>query len=251
LAGGDTGVGRLADPADVVAEAVRILAGKGDLAGCRVLVTAGGTREPIDPVRFIANRSSGKQGYALAEAAADRGATVTLVSTSALRAPAGVEVVEVETAAEMADAVLSRAAAHDLIIMAAAVADFRPATPSPSKIRKDSGIPQVVLEPTLDILCELGKRRRQGQVLVGFAAETSDVVVRAAEKLHSKGADFVVGNDVGEAGAGFSHDTNAVSIVSADAKIDIPLTSKRAVAEAVLDVAAARLASAAGRARPQ
>jgi len=250
LAGGDTGVGRLADPAEIVAEAVRILAGKGDLAGRRVLVTAGGTREPIDPVRFIANRSSGKQGYALAAAARARGASVTLVTTVARPAPAGVEVVEVETAAEMAEAVLTRAVGHDLIIMAAAVADFRPAAPSPSKIRKDSGTPELVLEPTQDILRELGRRRRDGQVLVGFAAETEDVTVRAAEKLRSKGVDFVVGNDVGEAGVGFSHDTNAVSIVSADAKIDIPLTSKRAVADAVLDAAAARLAST-GKPRPQ
>jgi len=251
LAGGDAGVGRLADPADVVAEAVRILAARADLAGCRVLVTAGGTREAIDPVRFIANRSSGKQGYALAEAARARGAAVTLITTVALPVPPGVDVVDVETAAEMADAVLGRAPDHDLVIMAAAVADFRPAKPSHSKIRKDSGIPEIALEPTLDILRELGKRRREGQILVGFAAETEAVVARAAEKLHSKGVDLVVGNDVGEAGVGFSHDTNAVSIVSADGKIDIPLTSKRAVADAVLDAAVARMASATGHARPQ
>jgi phosphopantothenoylcysteine decarboxylase/phosphopantothenate--cysteine ligase len=259
LAGGDTGVGRLADPADIVAEAVLILgsgglgtpAARNDLAGRRVLITAGGTREPIDPVRFIANRSSGKQGYALAEAARARGAAVTLITTVALPAPAGAEIVEVETAAEMADAVLSRAADHDLVIMAAAVADFRPAAPSLSKIRKDSGVPDIALEPTVDILRELGRRRRDGQILVGFAAETEAVRERAAEKLRSKGADLVVGNDVGEAGVGFAYDTNAVSIVSPDARIDIPLTSKRAVADAVLDAALARMAAATGRVGPQ
>jgi phosphopantothenoylcysteine decarboxylase/phosphopantothenate--cysteine ligase len=264
LAGGDTGEGRLAEPADVVAEVVRILAGgaalrrsgasaPSDLTGRRVLVTAGGTREPIDPVRFIANRSSGKQGYALAEAARARGAQVTLVTT-VRRAPftggaAGVaddllpiEVVDVETAAEMAEAVLTRSPEQDLIVMAAAVADFRPVQAAPAKLRKAAGVPEIVLEPTVDILAELGRRRNPGQVLVGFAAETEDVVERAAEKLRAKGADLVVGNDVGAEGAGFSHDTNAVVIVSPEGRIDVPLSSKRAVADTVLDAAVARLA---------
>ncbi|MGA2209080.1 MAG: bifunctional phosphopantothenoylcysteine decarboxylase/phosphopantothenate synthase [Acidimicrobiales bacterium] len=215
--------------------------GAADLAGRRVLVTAGGTREPIDPVRFIANRSSGKQGYALAEAARVRGADVTLVTTVQRPAPAGIEIVEVETAAEMADAVLSRAQEQDLIVMAAAVADFRPSAPAVAKIRKAEGIPEIALEPTLDILAELGRRRRPGQVLVGFAAETESVVERAAEKLRSKGVDLVVGNDVAAEGVGFSHDTNAVSIVSADGRTEIPLSTKRAVADAVLDAALAHL----------
>jgi phosphopantothenoylcysteine decarboxylase / phosphopantothenate---cysteine ligase len=246
LAGGDVGMGRLAEPADIVAEAVRIVspALPRDLAGRRVLVTAGGTREPIDPVRFIANRSSGKQGYALAEAARARGAIVTLVTTVQLPAPAGAEVVNVDTAAEMADAVLSRAADQDLIVMAAAVADFRPSTEAPTKIRKASGPPQLVLEPTLDVLAALSSRRRNGQVLVGFAAETESVVERSMEKLASKGVDLVVGNDVAADGVGFSHDTNAVTIVSADGRTDIPLTSKRVVADAVLDAAVARLQAA-------
>jgi phosphopantothenoylcysteine decarboxylase/phosphopantothenate--cysteine ligase len=244
LAGGDVGAGRLAEPVDIVAEAARILADHpagGDLAGRRVLVTAGGTREPIDPVRFIANRSSGKQGYALAEAARARGAHVTLVTTVQRAAPAGTEIVEVETAAEMADAVLSRAKDQDLIVMAAAVADFRPSAPAAAKIRKNAGVPEIVLEPTLDILAELGRRRGPGQVLVGFAAETESVVERAAEKLRSKGVDLVVGNDVGADGVGFSHDTNAVSIVSADGRTEVPLSTKRAVADAVLDAALARM----------
>jgi phosphopantothenoylcysteine decarboxylase/phosphopantothenate--cysteine ligase len=246
LAGGDVGMGRLAEPSDIVAAAVRIVseARPLDLAGRRVLVTAGGTREPIDPVRFIANRSSGKQGYALAEAARARGAIVTLVTTVQLPAPAGAEVVNVDTAAEMADAVLSRAADQDLIVMAAAVADFRPSTEAPTKIRKASGPPELVLEPTLDVLAALGSRRRNGQVLVGFAAETESVVERSMQKLASKGVDLVVGNDVAADGVGFSHDTNAVTIVSADGRTDIPLTSKRVVADAVLDAAVARLQAA-------
>jgi phosphopantothenoylcysteine decarboxylase/phosphopantothenate--cysteine ligase len=254
LAGGDDGMGRLAEPADIVSEAVLLMSGTraADLAGRRVLVTAGGTREPIDPVRFIANRSSGKQGYAVAEAARARGAIVTLVTTVQLPAPAGALVIAVDTAAEMAEAVLSRAAEQDLIVMAAAVADFRPSAPAAAKLRKASGVPELVLEPTLDVLAELGKRRRNGQVLVGFAAETESVVERSMEKLASKGVDLVVGNDVGAEGAGFVHDTNAVSIVSPEGRTDVPLTSKRAVADAVLDAAVARMAAgtAGGQTRP-
>jgi phosphopantothenoylcysteine decarboxylase/phosphopantothenate--cysteine ligase len=244
LAGGDVGVGRLAEPSDIVSAAIRILTDlrPPDLAGRRVLVTAGGTREPIDPVRFIANRSSGKQGYAIAEAAKARGATVTLVTTVQLPAPAGATVVAVETAAEMAEAVLSRAPDQDVIVMAAAVADFRPSVPAATKLPKTSGVPELVLEPTQDVLAELGKRRRNGQVLVGFAAETGSVAERAAQKLHLKKVDLVVGNDVGADGVGFAHDTNAVSIVSPEGSTEIPLTSKRAVADAVLDAAVARLA---------
>jgi phosphopantothenoylcysteine decarboxylase / phosphopantothenate---cysteine ligase len=250
LAGGDVGAGRLAEPADIVSEAVRIVSKpgvskpsvskpSGDLAGRHVLVTAGGTREPIDPVRFIANRSSGKQGYAVAEAARIRGADVTLVTTVQLPAALGTEVVDVETAAQMAEAVLSRAKGQDLIVMAAAVADFRPSAPAGSKLRKVAGIPEIALEPTLDILAELGRSRHRGQVLVGFAAETESVVEHAAEKLRSKGVDLVVANDVAADGVGFAHDTNAVTIVTADGRTEVPLTSKRAVADAILDAALA------------
>jgi phosphopantothenoylcysteine decarboxylase / phosphopantothenate---cysteine ligase len=243
LAGGDVGAGRLAEPSDIVSEVVRVAAQKRpqDLAGRRVLVTAGGTREPIDPVRFIANRSSGKQGYAVAAAARARGAIVTLVTTVQLPPPGGAEVIAVETAAEMAEAVLSRSEEQDLIVMAAAVADFRPRAQAVTKLRKAAGVPELALEPTLDVLAELGKRRRNGQVLVGFAAETESVVERATQKLQSKGIDLVVGNDVGAAGVGFAHDTNAVSIISSEDRIDIALTSKRAVADAVLDAAVARM----------
>jgi phosphopantothenoylcysteine decarboxylase/phosphopantothenate--cysteine ligase len=242
LAGGDVGAGRLPEPVDIVTAAARLLMAPGDLDGVKVLVTAGGTREPIDPVRFIANRSSGKQGYAIAEAAAARGAAVTIVTTVGLEPPRGAEVVEVETAAEMADAVLSRAGEQDVVVMAAAVADFRPKVAAPSKIRKSDGLPDVVLEPTTDILAELGRLRRPGvgegrvgAVLVGFAAETGDVAERALEKLASKGVDLVVANDVAAEGVGFAHDTNAVTIFGAGGRIDVPLSSKRQVADAVLD----------------
>ncbi|MEJ7845373.1 MAG: bifunctional phosphopantothenoylcysteine decarboxylase/phosphopantothenate--cysteine ligase CoaBC [Acidimicrobiales bacterium] len=240
LAGGDVGAGRLADPATVVGAVEAVLAAHGDLGGLRVLVTAGGTREPIDPVRFIANRSSGKQGHALAEVAAERGATVTLVTTTDRPVPAGIEVVRVDTAAEMAGAVLGRAAAADVVVMAAAVADFRPASVAAAKLKKADGPPEVVLEPTLDILAALGAAKGPGQVLVGFAAETDDVHANATAKLARKGADLVVANDVGSPGAGFEHDTNTVVIVSAtDPDRHVSQRPKRAIAGAVLDAALA------------
>ena len=167
-----------------------------DLGGLHVLVTAGGTREPIDPVRFIGNRSSGKQGHALAEEAWSRGAKVTLVTTAERPVSADVDVVPVVTAAEMEQAVLARAPAADVVVMAAAVADFRPAHPAPGKIKKAEGVPSVVLEPTPDILAGLGAAKPPTQTLVGFAAETSDVRDHAEEKLVRKGLDLIVANDV-------------------------------------------------------
>ncbi|MEO7428279.1 MAG: bifunctional phosphopantothenoylcysteine decarboxylase/phosphopantothenate--cysteine ligase CoaBC [Acidimicrobiales bacterium] len=239
LAGGDVGAGRLAEPADIVDAVTALLAEIPtalDLAGLRVLVTAGGTREPIDPVRFIGNRSSGKQGHAVAEEAAARGAKVTLVTTTALATPTGIDVVRVDTAAEMEQAVLTRSDDADIIVMAAAVADFRPATSASSKIKKAGGAPEVVLEPTTDILAALGDRRRPGQTLVGFAAETDDLRANAAEKLARKGVDLIVANDVSAPGVGFEHDTNAVVILGADGSaLEIPLTDKRAVARAILN----------------
>jgi phosphopantothenoylcysteine decarboxylase/phosphopantothenate--cysteine ligase len=239
LAGGDVGAGRLAEPATIVAAAEAILSGagtRGDLAGLKVLVTAGGTREPIDPVRFISNRSSGKQGHAIAEAAAARGATVTLVTTVDLPVPAGAELHRVATAAEMADAVLAAAGGADVVVMAAAVADFRPVDVADRKLKKAGGVPQIVLEPTVDILAALGQRRRPDQTLVGFAAETDDLRANAYDKLTRKGADLVVANDVSAEGAGFEHDTNAVTIVGRDRPdTTVGLTDKRAVANAVLD----------------
>lgn len=235
LAGGDLGKGRLAAPERIVAEVARVL-GPHDLDGVRVLVSAGGTREPIDAVRVIANRSSGKQGYALAEAAARRGAVVTLVSTVERPAPPGVEIVAVETAAQMQAAIESRADALDVVVMAAAVADFRPVAPATGKLKKESGAPTIVLEPTPDILAGLGARKRPGQLLVGFAAETDDLLANAAAKVARKHLDLIVANDVSAPGVGFGHDTNAVTILGPSGVLStLALTEKHAVAEAVLD----------------
>jgi len=246
LAGGDEGAGRLAEPADIVAAITSLLAPRRrDLEGVRVLVTAGGTREPIDPVRFIGNRSSGKQGHAIAAEAAARGAAVTLVTTTGLPAPPGAEVVKVATAAEMEGAVLGRAATCDVVVMAAAVADFRPKAASGNKLKKSDGVPEVMLEATVDILAALGRQRRPGQLLVGFAAETAsagELRAQAAHKLASKHVDLIVANDVSAPGVGFGHDTNAVLLLGADGTaMDIPMADKRAIAAAVVDAVAARL----------
>jgi len=236
LAGGDVGAGRLPEPETIVAAVERVLAPQ-DLAGLRILVSAGGTREPIDPVRFIGNRSSGKQGHALAHEAAARGAEVTLVTTAlGLPVPSGAAVVVVETAADMEKAVLDRAGEADVVVMAAAVADFRPKASASEKLKKADGVPDIVLEPTPDILAELGRRRSPGQTLVGFAAETHDLGARAIEKLRAKGVDLIVGNDVAAAGVGFEHDTNRVHMVGRDGfEQDTALIDKRDVARAVLD----------------
>jgi phosphopantothenoylcysteine decarboxylase/phosphopantothenate--cysteine ligase len=241
LAGGDEGPGRLADPAEIVTAAAELLARRGALAGVNVLVTAGGTREPIDPVRYLGNRSSGRQGYAIAAEACRRGAAVTLVSAAALPAPPGVEFVPVETAAELAEAVFGRSAAADVVVMAAAVADFRPKAVSATKLDKSAGPPKVVLEPTEDVLAELGRRRRPGQVLVGFAAETGDVIARGSAKLAAKGVDLIVVNDVSAPGVGFEHGTNAVTILDASGgRLDVPLGPKSTIAAEVLDAVVRR-----------
>ncbi len=243
LAGGDSGEGRLAEPAVIVE---RVLARLGatraerDLEGLRVVVSAGGTREPLDPVRFITNRSSGKQGHAVATAAAQRGAQVTLVTSSPLRlnddAAASLTRIDVETAADMEQAMQRAAAEADVVIMAAAVADFRPKETADNKLSKEDGIPEFVLEPTPDILATLASRRRAGQVLVGFAAETQDALARGRRKLERKGVDLLVVNDVSAPGVGFDHDTNAVVILDSDgSQVEIPLTSKDAVANRLLD----------------
>ena len=238
LAGGDEGAGRLAEVEEILAAVDRLLSPQ-DLAGLAVLVTAGGTREALDPIRFLGNRSSGKQGEALAAEAAARGATVTLVTASERPAPPGVDVVRVETAADMESAVLTRAAGADIVVMAAAVADFRPKVAAEAKLRKADGLPEMVLEPTADILAELGRRKRAGQVLVGFAAETGDVRAGAQEKLRTKQLDLIVANDVTAEGAGFGHDTNAATLLDAAGNwTDVPLTGKRALASVVLDLVA-------------
>ncbi len=235
LAGGDLGKGRLATPERIVAEVERVLSG-GPMAGLHVVVSAGGTREPIDAVRVIANRSSGKQGYAVAAEALARGARVTLVTTVDLAVPPGATVRQVETAAEMQAALDELAPTADVVVMAAAVADFRPVSAASGKIKKDAGVPEIVLEPTPDILAGLGARKPAGQVLVGFAAETADLVANAESKLRRKRLDLIVANDVSAPGVGFAHDTNAVTLIRPDmSPTTVPLTGKRAVAGAVLD----------------
>jgi phosphopantothenoylcysteine decarboxylase/phosphopantothenate--cysteine ligase len=243
LAGGDSGAGRLAEFDDILAGIEAVLGGDGSLAGVRVLVTAGGTREPIDPVRYVGNRSSGKQGHAIADEAAARGADVTLITTTPLPGPPTADVLRVETAAEMEQAVADAAPAADVVVMAAAVADFRPKAVADQKLKKHDGIPEVVLEPTPDILAGLGAAKRPGQVLVGFAAETFDVAGQAEDKLRRKNLDLIVANDVSAPGAGFEHDTNEVLIIGIDGPpVHVPLRSKREIAAAVLDAAAVRLA---------
>ena len=236
LAGGDIGTGRLADTDSIASAIDSVLASSHDLSSVSVLVTAGGTREPIDAVRVIANRSSGKQGYAIAENAARRGATVTLVSTVDRPTLASITVIPVETADEMLRAVTCHSDSSDVIVMSAAVADFRPVQRSDGKIKKADGVPEIVLEKTPDILAGLGARKREGQILVGFAAETDDLIVHAQDKLVRKNLDLIVANDVSAPGVGFSHDTNAVTILGAGGVLQtVALTDKHHIASAVLD----------------
>jgi phosphopantothenoylcysteine decarboxylase/phosphopantothenate--cysteine ligase len=237
LAGGDIGTGRLADVDTIVSTIDNLLSGRGkDMAGLSVLVTAGGTREPIDAVRVIANRSSGKQGYAIAEEALKRGATVTLISTVDRATLSGITVIPVETAEQMLNAVNACAPQSDVVVMTAAVADFRPVQSAAGKIKKDQGIPQIVLEPTPDILAALGANKPADQTLVGFAAETSDLVDNARGKLQRKNLDLIIANDVAAPGVGFGHDTNAVTILAADGTTtEVGLVDKHSIATAVLD----------------
>ncbi|TVR27983.1 MAG: bifunctional phosphopantothenoylcysteine decarboxylase/phosphopantothenate--cysteine ligase CoaBC [Ilumatobacter sp.] len=235
LAGGDVGAGRLAAP-DRIVQAVERLFTPRDLDGTRVVVTAGGTREPIDAVRVIANRSSGKQGIAIARAAAARGARVTLVTTVGAPGLHDIEVVEVETAAQMQEAMQACAPAADVIVMAAAVADFRPKVVADRKLKKADGAPDIVLEPTPDILAGLGDAKPAGQILVGFAAETDDLLDNAARKLAAKKLDLIVANDVGAPGVGFQHDTNAVTLLQPGAEPrSVGLRRKDDIADAVID----------------
>ena len=243
LACGDVGEGRLADVAAiadaVVAEARRAR----DLAGVHVLVTAGPTHEPIDPVRFIGNRSSGKQGFAIAEEAARRGAHVTLVSGPvALADPFGVEVVHVTTAEELRAAALAAFDTADVVIAAAAVADFRPTRAAQHKLKKGSAATELALERTPDVLAELGARNAGRAMLVGFAAETIDVVAHAREKLVAKGLDLIVANDV-SGDLGFGTDDNCVTLITADGAEELPILAKRAIAREILDRVARRVAS--------
>ena len=234
---GELGVGRMSEPDDIVRAAEELLAGRGPLAGKRVLISAGGTREPIDAVRFVGNRSSGRMGVALAADAHRRGAKVTLLGANlAVSAPAGIEVVETPSAAELEREALARGAEADVVIMAAAVADYRPAEALAAKRPKDRAAWTVELEPTTDVLAELGRRRFPGQLLVGFAADVGQRgLERAREKLTAKNADLFVFNDVGRDDIGFESVDNEVTLVSAAGERTVAKAPKAEIAISILD----------------
>jgi phosphopantothenoylcysteine decarboxylase/phosphopantothenate--cysteine ligase len=235
LACGMTGSGRMAEPA-AIAQAVRdVLLQPRDMEGETVLVTAGGTREPLDPVRFIGNRSSGKMGFAIAENAARRGARVILITASSgLATPAGCERVDVVTSSEMREAVLQRLNEATIVVKAAAVSDFRPAKPSPEKLKR-SGAMHLDLQPTEDILAEVCKRKRPGTFVLGFAAETENAIENARVKMLRKGVDAIVVNDVSQSGIGFDSENNAATLLAAEESFVFPLMSKRQLAAKLLD----------------
>ena len=235
LASGLEGPGRMAEPEEIFAEIERHFA-RGPLTGKKVLVTAGPTREPIDPVRYLSNHASGKMGFALAEAARDLGAEVTLVSGPvSLPNPAGVEVLRVESAAQMFEAVTARHLEQDILIKAAAVADYTPANPASQKLKKKDQDLSIELARTQDILLYLGANKPAGQILVGFALETNDALEQARNKLRRKRLDLIVLNTLEDPGAGFGHDTNLVTLIDAvGGEQRLPLMSKRETAEAIL-----------------
>jgi phosphopantothenoylcysteine decarboxylase/phosphopantothenate--cysteine ligase len=239
MASGLSGLGRLLEPAEIVGHLRLTLGRGGPLAERSVIVTAGGTQEPIDPVRVVANRSSGRQGFALAQAALDRGASVTLISgPSSLATPVGAERIDVATAAEMQQAVLSRLEAADALLMAAAVADFR-ADPSEQKIKRAMGELTLTLRPTEDILGLVAQRRKKGsrpRVVVGFAAESQDLIDNARRKARDKGLDLIVANDILATDAGFAVETNRVTLIDSSGSVqELPLLTKAEVAEIVLE----------------
>lgn len=236
LACGTEGVGRLPEPEVIIGKVMEIFNGKDDLAGKKILITAGGTQEAIDPVRYIGNRSSGKMGYALAKAAVARGAEVIVVSgPTHLLPPPGARVNYIESASQMRDAVLSHYADSDIVIKAAAVADYRPQTQSADKIKKNSATLNLVLEKTPDILFELGQLKKH-QILVGFAAETQQLLAHAQEKLTKKNLDMIVANDITMPGAGFNIDTNIVKLLYRDGHMEeLPKMSKEQLSGIILD----------------
>jgi phosphopantothenoylcysteine decarboxylase/phosphopantothenate--cysteine ligase len=244
LTSGDVGPGRLAELDDLVAGVAAALAPSRTLAGTRMLVSLGGTREPLDPVRYLGNRSSGRMGAAIVAEALRRGAEVTaVVAATAVAPPDVARLLRVETAQQLYDTVLAEAEAQDVIVMAAAVADFRPKRVAEGKLKKDQGVPEVVLEPTPDTLAELGRRRRPGQVLVGFAAETGDHLAGARRKLDAKHLDLVVLNHVEGVHSAFGADDADAYLVDADQVEELPRTSKAAIAARLLDRVEALLAT--------
>lgn len=246
LASGLSGTGRMLEPLEILGTARLALGQKGRLAGKKVVVTAGGTQEPLDPVRVITNRSSGKQGYALAQAALDAGAQVALITTpTALTPPVGVRLLEVETAKQMLDCVLAELIESDALIMAAAVADFRPKKQARDKIKKEGGVPQIELEATEDILKTVSGLRSEWKrrlIVVGFAAESRDLLENAQAKLKSKGLDIIAANDISAEDAGFAVETNRVTLLYADGRKEpLSLMSKSEVAETIVERLAALL----------
>jgi phosphopantothenoylcysteine decarboxylase/phosphopantothenate--cysteine ligase len=241
LASGLVGMGRLIDNEEILGTIYHVLGRKGDLAEKQIVVSAGGTQEPIDLVRFVGNRSSGKMGYAIAEAARDRGAIVTLITgPTALAAPAGVDVMQVQTASQMRDAVLKAVAAADVLIMAAAVADYRPSTVAEGKIKREADSLTLELVKTSDILAEV----KGDLIKVGFAAESEDMVPRATEKLKKKHLDLIVVNDINAKDSGFDADTNRVTFINRKGEVEqLPLMLKSEVAHKILDKVVALLAS--------
>lgn len=235
LACGTSGAGRMSEPSQIVDEIVRTLRPREDFAGLSVVVTAGPTAEPLDPVRYITNRSSGKMGYAIAEAAHARGAHVTLISgPTAIQPPKGVDIVRIGTTQELYDAVLGHADA-DVVIQAAAPADYRAREISPTKIKRTGDSLMIELVPNPDIAAALGARKHPGQTLVGFAAETNNVIENAQGKLKRKSLDLIVANDVTRAGAGFDVDTNIVTLIDGEGMKELPMMTKREVADGILD----------------
>ena len=247
MAEGETGAGRMSEPDEIAGRIEARLATLGSLAGRRVLVTAGGTREPLDAVRYLGNRSSGRMGVAVADEAARRGAAVTLILAAATAAPgAPMRTLRVETAEQLRAATLEHAGAADVIVMAAAVADYRPAQPVDGKRVKDSAAWTIELEATADILAELGARRREGQVLIGFAAEYGEgAVERARAKLERKGADMIVMNDISRSDIGFDSSLNEIVLVSSKGEHLVSRRSKQACAAAILDTLGNQTARAA------
>ncbi len=253
LASGLTGVGRLAEPPTIVDAVERLFARAGDLDGIRVVITAGGTREPIDPVRFIGNRSSGKMGTAIAEAARDRGAAVTLIAGAmSVTAPRGMEVVNATTAAAMREAVLRHAPGAEILVMAAAVADFAPQRASGRKIKRDGSSLAITLVPNPDIIAEVGEMPEEVRpFLIGFAAESQDLEANAAAKLREKGLDLIVGNVVGGPFDAIGSDENKVTVFGAEGPLtDWPMLPKRQVAERLWDLIADRWRAANPPAEP-